>query len=57
MIEHKQVVADCVIAINVASREQAARIRDGRAFLIKHAVANLLCLAHFGSGLSQPHFQ
>ena len=57
MIEHQQVIADRVIGIDVAPREQPAGIGNGRAFLIEHAVAQFLRLAHFGGGLRQPHFE
>ena len=57
VVEHQQVVADRVIGIDVAAREQAPGVRDRRAFLIEHAVAQFLRLPHFGGGLRQPHFE
>ena len=57
MIEHQQMVADRVIGIDVAAREQPARIGDGGALLVENAIAQLLRLAHFGGGLRQPHLQ
>ena len=57
MIEHQQVVADRVIGIDVAAREQPARIGDGGTFLVENAIAQFLRLAHFGGGLRQPDFQ
>jgi hypothetical protein len=35
VIEHQQVIANRVIGIDVAAREQPARIGDGRALLVK----------------------
>ncbi len=57
MVEHQQVVADRVIAIDVAAREQPARIRDRRPFLVENAIAKFLRLPHLGGGLRQAHFQ
>ena len=57
VIEHQQMVADRVIGIDVAAREQPARIGDGRTLLVENAIAQFLRLAHFGGGLRQPHFQ
>src|SRR5262249_29264723 len=44
MINDQQMVADRVIAVDVAAREQPARISDGRTFLIKYAIAQFLRL-------------
>ena len=57
MIEHQQVVADRVIGIDVAAREQPARIGDGGTLLVENAIAQFLRLAHLGGGLRQPHFE
>ena len=51
VIEHQQVVADRVEGVDVAAGEQPAGIGERRAFLVEHAVAQLLGLPHFGGGL------
>ena len=57
VVEHQEVVADRVIAIDVAAREQPAGIGDGRTFLVENPVAQFLRLADFGGGLRQPDFE
>ena len=57
MIEHQQVVAERVIGVDVAAREQAARIGDCRTLLVENAVAQFLRLAHLGGGLRQADLQ
>ena len=57
MIEHQEVIADRVIGIDVAAREQPARIGDGGTLLVENAIAQFLRLPHLGGGLRQPHLQ
>jgi hypothetical protein len=57
VVDNQQVVADCVIAIDIPAREQSPRVRDGRAFLIKNVVTQLLRLPHLGRGLREPDLE
>ncbi len=57
VVEHQKVVADRVIGVDVAPREQPPRIGDGRALLVENAIAQFLRLPHLSGGLRQPHFQ
>src|SRR5262245_35997944 len=50
-------VADCVIAIDVATGEQPPGIGNSRAFLVENVVAQFLRLTHFGGSLRQPDFK
>jgi hypothetical protein len=53
VVDNQQVVADCVVAIDIPAREQSAGIRDGRAFLVKNMVTQLLRLPHLSRGLRE----
>jgi len=57
MVDYQQMVADCVVAIDVAPRKQPARIGDGRTFLIENAITKFLRLPYLGSGLGQSHLE
>ena len=48
MIEHQQVIADRVIAIDVAAGEQPAGVRDRGSLLVENPIAQFLRLADFG---------
>ena len=57
VIDDQQVVADRVVGVDVAARQQPRRVRDRRALSIENPVAQLLRLAHLLCGLRQPHFE
>src|SRR4249919_1812855 len=57
MINHEQVVAYRVVAIDIAPRENSGRARNRGPLLIKNLVANFLSLTYLSGRLSQPYFQ
>jgi len=57
MIEHQEMIADRVMGIDVAPREQPARIGEGGTRLVENAIAQFLRLPYFGGGLRQPHLE
>ena len=50
-------IADGVDRHRRRAARTAGRVGDRRAFLVEHAIAQPLRLAHFGGGLRQPHLE
>src|SRR5260221_13425449 len=57
MIQHQQVIADRVIAVDIAAREKPCGVRYSRTLLVENAIAQFLRLTHLGCRLRQPDFQ
>jgi hypothetical protein len=56
-INHEQVVAYRVVAIDISSCEESGRIENRGPFLIENLVTNFLSLTDFDGALGQPYFQ
>jgi hypothetical protein len=57
MIDHQQVIAQRIVGIDVAPRQECGGMRDSRHLLVEHVEAQPLGAAHVGGAARQPHLE